>query len=453
VRGNFFIKIFIGFWLVTLAVLGSWMLASDYFDSRLPPPQADQRPLGPPHRIILRTIYNLQNAEAEHLAAEVRQLEEREGFRIFLVDGQGEEVLNKPLTRVVSEAAASLQEGRRRTSVNGPRGRVIVHSMYRHDTGPLKAVMVLPGRQPVLLELLGGSPALRISLAVLVSGLICFGLSRLLTTRLKELRAASRKLAQGELDTRISVRERGGDETDELARDFNSMAQQLQDRMQAQRRLLGDVSHELRSPLARLRIALALAQESGGADARYLARIEQETERLEDLIAQLLDSQASALELDAHIDLVPLLEELCDDANFEGQESHRRVEFNSETEQAVVETAGDLLHKAFDNLIRNALLHTPDASSVSVELRRERDEFVICVTDRGPGVPEAELGKIFDAFYRVDTSRQRESGGYGLGLSITRRAIERHSGSLVARNVNPGLSVTVRLPVPSDSLQ
>jgi two-component system sensor histidine kinase CpxA len=453
VRGNFFIKIFLGFWLVTLAVLGSWMLAWDYFDSRLPPPsEAERRPQGPPHRIILRTIYNLQNAEAEHLAAEVRQLEEREGFRLFLVDAEGREILDKRLPDEVRAAAASLREGRRRTAVNGPRGRIIVHAMYRHDTGPLRAVMVVPGRQPLWLDLLGGSPALRITLAVLVSGLICFGLSRLLTARLKDLRAASRKLADGALDTRISVRERGGDETDELARDFNSMAQQLQDRMQAQRRLLGDVSHELRSPLARLRIALALAQENGDGDAAYLARIEQETERLEDLISQLLDSQSGAVELDDHIDLVPLLTELCDDANFEGQESHRSIDLSTGTRQAIVETAGDLLHKAFDNLIRNALLHTPDDSTVRVELRRQAREYIVRITDQGPGVPEEDLEKIFDAFYRVDPSRQRGSGGYGLGLSIARRAIERHGGSLVAENAHPGLAVTVHLPAPSETV-
>jgi two-component system sensor histidine kinase CpxA len=310
----------------------------------------------------------------------------------------------------------------------------------------LRAVLVFPPDGHGLLGALGRLLWLRIALAILVSGIICFGLSRLMTNRLKALQLASRRLANGELDTRLQVRDRGGDETDELARDFNSMAQQLQERIQAQKRLLGDVSHELRSPLARLRIALALAQRDSAKSAEYLQRIEREAERLEELIAQLLATQAGEIHLDTHIDLVPLLRHLCADAGFEGEAQGVQVTFTAAIEQAIVASSGDLLHKSFENILRNAVDHTSDNSCVTVSLQRSEGGFRIAIEDRGPGVPPAELDKIFGEFYRVDTARTRERGGYGLGLAIARRAILRHGGVMEAVNTGSGLVITVSLP-------
>ena len=228
------------------------------------------------------------------------------------------------------QVAEQLRGRKRRAHLETSRERLLAHDVYRAELGHIRAVVSLPtGRSPVITTL-GENPWLRVALAVLISGLICYLLSRLMTGRLKELRLASRRLAGGELEARIAVRESGGDETDELARDFNSMASQLQERVDAQRRLLSDVSHELRSPLARLRIALALAQEDRDNEAQYLQRIEHETERLEELIGQLLSSQGGNIELDTHIDLVPLLQQLCADANFEARASGAREVFHNQ---------------------------------------------------------------------------------------------------------------------------
>jgi two-component system sensor histidine kinase CpxA len=323
---------------------------------------------------------------------------------------------------------------------------MLAHTVYRGEQGLLRAVLVFPPDGHGLLGALGSMLWLRIALAILVSGVICFGLSRLMTNRLKALQLASRRLANGELDTRLQVRDKGGDETDELARDFNSMAQQLQERIQAQKRLLGDVSHELRSPLARLRIALALAQENSAKSGEYLQRIEHEAERLEELIAQLLATQADKIHLDTHIDLVPLLQHLCADASFEGQAQGVQVIFTAAIEQAIVASSGDLLHKSFENILRNAVNHTDENSCVTVSLAHRDGSFHVAIKDRGPGVPQEELDKIFGEFYRVDTARTRDSGGYGLGLAIARRAILRHGGGVDAANTGSGLLVTVSLP-------
>ena len=244
------------------------------------------------------------------------------------------------------------------------------------------------------------------------------------------------------------MRQRGGDETDELARDFNSMAEQLQERIESQKRLLGDVSHELRSPLARLRIALALAQEQPQGTRTHLARIERETERLEELIGQLLDSQGPDTALDDHIDLVPLLQQLCSDAKFEGAAQSKRVTLATHLPEAIVASTGDLLHKCFENILRNALNHTPPDSDIEVRLAQTGDEYRVQVSDCGGGVPARELARIFEAFYRTDTARTRDTGGHGMGLAIARRAIGRHGGQIWAENTAQGLAVIVILPCP-----
>lgn len=445
--GSLFIKIFVGFWLVTTAILASWMLTDNYFRS-LPgdEPTAGERHMpGPPHRAVLRLIYDLQHTPQRELPALLREVREKQGVEIYLLDGAGDDLLGREVSAAVLQLAEDLEGGRRRAVGRDRRRLLLAHEIYRPDEGPLRAVFQFQRPRRVV-GWLGSNLWLRLGLAILISGMVCYLLSRMMTSRLEDLRSASRRLARGELDTRLQVRESGGDETDELARDFNSMAQQLQERIQAQKHLLADVSHELRSPLARLRIALALAQEDSGQTPKHLLRIEQEAERLEELIGQLLSSQAGNIKLDARADLVPLLRKLCDDANFEGTSGHREVLFTSAVTEAIVATSGDLLHKSFDNILRNALTHTPENSRVSVSLVREDDRVTVCITDQGPGVPEEQLERIFDEFYRVDSARTRESGGYGLGLAIARRVVQGHGGSIRAENTGSGLAVRVTLP-------
>jgi signal transduction histidine kinase len=445
--GYLFIKIFIGFWLVTTAILGSWMLTTHYFDTRLDGQQTSPRHPGPPHRFMLRIMYNMQNLDDTELQALLKRTKDEHGIDIYLLNQQGEELFARRVSPAVKQLAKKLEGSRRRAVHNAPGEHMLAHKVYRGEQGLLRAVFVFPPPRSGLLKALGSMLWLRIALAVLISGLVCFFLSRMMTNRLKALQLASRRLATGELDTRLLVRSQGGDETDELARDFNTMAQQLQERIQAQKRLLGDVSHELRSPLTRLRIALALAQEDDAKRGEHLQRIEHEAERLEELIGQLLSTQASSIHLDTHIDLVQLLQQLCADANFEGEAQGKQVVFTTASEQAIVASSGDLLHKSFENIMRNALQHTPDNSRVTVTLQAIEDTIQVAVTDQGPGVPTTDLNEIFGEFYRVDTARTRESGGYGLGLAIARRAILRHGGKIAADNTGSGLEITVTLPL------
>ncbi len=445
-RLRLFGKIFIGFWLATLAVLGSWMLANQYFDSRPGGDPLARRPDGPPQRFVLRMIYELQNLDESGIRALLERAHAEHQVDIFLLDRAGEDLLQREVPANVTGLARQLRGVRRRAFATDGEERLLAYRIYHPDRGPLRAVFVFQPPRHLILSLLGSYLWLRVAVAVLVSGLVCYLLSSLLTSRIKKLQLASRQLATGALDTRLRVRGRGGDETDELARDFNSMAEQLQARIEAQKRLLGDVSHELRSPLARLRVALALAQENPASTADYLQRIERETERLEELIGQLLASQGGELELNDHIDLVALLQQLCGDANFEGAARDKKTAMAHSVPEAVVASSGDILRKGLENVLRNAMAHTAPGSVVEVTLAQPGDHYLIRVTDHGGGVAETELEKIFEPFYRTDTARSRDHGGYGMGLAIARRAIMRHGGRIWAENTATGLAVAISLP-------
>jgi signal transduction histidine kinase len=448
-QGNLFIKVFVAFWLVTIAILGSWLLVTDYFESRPPRPgNVDRQSPGIPHRFMLRMIYNLENQNHATLTRSINKARNKHNIQIFLVTSNGKDLLAREVPDKVSRIANNLARGRQRAFIVSPRDHLSAYRIERPNDGVISAVFMFPDEPGLILNTLGDSLWLRIALAVLISGAICFALSRLMTNRLKDLQFASRRLANGELATRLVVRERGGDETDELARDFNSMAEQLQERIQAQKRLLRDVSHELRSPLARLRISLALAEEKPDDSQAYMQRIELETVRLEELINQLLSSQSQEVRLDLQVNLVVLLEQLCSDANFEGQGENKRFTFHSDTQQAVIASSSDLLRKSFENILRNALRNTAENSTVQVALASDEGDYLISIEDQGPGIPEQDLENVFEEFYQIDTARSPESGGFGLGLTIARRALGHHGGKISAHNTGSGLKIIVRLPTP-----
>jgi two-component system sensor histidine kinase CpxA len=266
------------------------------------------------------------------------------------------------------------------------------------------------------------------------------------------LRRATRALSGGDLTARVEGRVSGRrDEIGELARDFDAMAERIEKLVESQHRLLRDVSHELRSPLARLAVALELARSKAGeAASKPLDRIEREAARLDELIGQLLllerlesaDVGDGAVEFD----LAALLAEVVADAGFEAAAGGTEVRFEPE-DGCRISGRPALLRSAFDNVIRNAVHHTEPNSVVEIGLMTVGDGVTVAVRDHGPGVDEAELERIFEPFYRVDESRERASGGVGLGLAIAGRAIQAHGGRIEARNhQGGGLEVVLQLP-------
>ena len=275
--------------------------------------------------------------------------------------------------------------------------------------------------------------------------LLSYALALHLSSPLRLLQRAVERFGQGDFSARAKSQRR--DELGQLARTFDQMAERIQTLLAAERRLLLDISHELRSPLARLAVAVELAR-SGEDREAALSRIEKEAERLNALVGELLqvtraEGDPSSLRLES-VRLDELLADLAEDCSVEARARGCRLSLDR-TQPLTVQGDAELIRRAVENVIRNAIRHTP--ADTSVEVRLEGDGSArITVRDYGPGVPDEFLPRIFDPFYRVDTDRNRFSGGVGLGLAIARRAIQLHKGAIRARNASPGLLVEIELP-------
>jgi two-component system sensor histidine kinase CpxA len=286
-----------------------------------------------------------------------------------------------------------------------------------------------------------------------VSGIVCYILSWRLTAPIRRLRAAAQDLAGGNLAARVAIGRAGtGDELSDLGRDFNLMALRLEKLVNAHRQLVRDVSHELRSPLARMNVALGIARKQSPESAEpALARIEQEGERLNFLIGELLtlsQLDGGAAGEKTEVDLGVLTSQVAHDADFEARGSERYVNF-APVAGLTLRGNPELLRRALENVVRNAVRYTPEGSCVDVVLERAQGSFaVLRVRDYGPGVPESQLVDIFRPFYRVAEARDRQSGGTGIGLAISERTVALHGGTILARNhPDGGLEVEIRLPL------
>jgi len=313
----------------------------------------------------------------------------------------------------------------------------------------------------------------RVLIGLIISVLVTFGITMVITRPIGYLRKAARQLAAGNLRARAQLPKGNrnpetGDELWGLVYDFNDMAERLESLVDAQKLLLRDVSHEVRSALARLSVALELAREEAQPGMEeQLDRIERETGRLNSLIGQLLSlshlESTTRLPDTQAVSLERIVADLLPDMDYEAQRRKCAVrlvvgaEFGAEHEAkhgrsgAILGNA-ELLGRAVENVIRNAIAYTAEGTSVEIQLYDELrfgERFaVLQVKDHGPGVPEASLRTIFRPFYRLDLSRQRATGGYGVGLAITERAVRLHGGAVVAKNASEGgLVIEMRLPL------
>jgi two-component system sensor histidine kinase CpxA len=434
--GSLFTKIFLSFWLTALLLVMVFAgLQAIYGGDKIR--ETEQR-----LRDQAVTVATLWDEDRPMLLRRWLRQQAPEK-RVILVDDDGELVFRQPVpphlrTWLKREPEAGTHRVR-------PGHFVIIMPVYAEgdfDDELFLVTEIQPG-QLHSLPMWG-----RILIAGLVIGLVSLGLSSLLTKRIRKVRHAAQAMAEGNLDVRIHAS--GSDEVAALARDFDQMADHLRDMLESQRRLLSDVSHELRSPLARMRVALELAEQNRDSETA-LARIAKESNELEQLITHVL-SLARLESGNRHLNQKPialdeLVAQVVRDADFEAQTRKRMVQLTTHGEDFNIHADPVLIKSAIENVVRNAVHYTPEHSSVEVSLTADNQAYQIEVRDHGPGIPDDHIDNIFKPFIRASEARDRESGGYGLGLAITASAMKAHGGDSQARNASDGgLIVTLTLP-------
>lgn len=284
-------------------------------------------------------------------------------------------------------------------------------------------------------------------LVFLALALLCWLLAVNLATPLRQLTRTVDRFGRGDLSARVRSKRR--DEIGNLARAFDEMAERIETLLTAERRLLQDISHELRTPLARLSFAVELSRTAQDRDAAT-ARLKKEVARLTDLVGALLQvTRAEGDPSSRNLTDLPLddfLREVVGDCAVEAEARGCRLQLEA-SQSLHLRGDRELLRRAVENIVRNAIRYAPQGTPVEVKLAADHDDAEITVRDYGPGVPAAELPKIFKPFFRADESRDSATGGVGLGLAIAHRAVTVHHGTMTARNAEPGLLVRIDLPL------
>ncbi|HZL57922.1 MAG TPA: ATP-binding protein [Bryobacteraceae bacterium] len=281
-----------------------------------------------------------------------------------------------------------------------------------------------------------------------IFALLCYGLARQLTSPLRKMQKTIERFGRGDFTARVNSPR--ADELGQLGRAVDQMAERIESLLKSQRRLLQDISHELRSPLARLGVAVELARGGGDPEIAF-NRIEREADRLNMLVGELIqvtraEGDPAGLSTEP-VRLDELVRTIVEDVHIEAERHHIEIDLN--VREAEMEGNPELLRRAIENIVRNAVRYSPENGRVEVSLSRSGSLFRVAVRDYGAGVPEEALAHIFDPFYRVEKDRGRTSGGVGLGLAIAKRAVELHRGAMRATNQRPGLLVEIELPAPN----
>lgn len=450
---SLFLRIFLSFWaaqalFIVLAILATIAMS----------PRRGIENQGPE---VLAEAVNAYQSGGERGAHEYLEgVWHAEHVRAFVFDPSGHELSGRPVPPWIEDirqgTTPRFGPGHHHSWIDGLLPSRFVRRALTLDGKRYTLVVELSPGPRVFFGPMHAIPGLGMMIAIISSGLVCYLLARSMTRPVTRLRQAAQSLAAGDLSARTGAPAGGRrGEMIELMRDFDLMAERLEGLVESQSRLLKDVSHELRSPLARLSVALGLARQKTTPEIEgSLNRIELEADRLNQLIQRLLtisrlESGADGIRKTS-LSLRELVEHVARDAEYESLGRKVRVTAESEDE-FLVNGDPELLRSAVENVVRNATRYTAEGTTVEVRLERENGpsgpEMVLRVSDCGPGVPNDALAKIFEPFYRLDDARNRQTGGAGLGLSIADRAIRLHGGQLRASNRKEGgLEVEIRIP-------
>jgi len=447
--GRLFWKFFIAIWAAqlvgTMSVMFLVQTVNRFEETGRPRAVANS----PVNFLVDSAAAMLRNSGTEALH---RMLEEVTKQTLIVLDENDRDLLGRPVDKATLQwARDATWQGRNADSVrrvSSPEGRhyllFIQDSVQPHalnDTAPPPphGAKLLP-TEPLLAHLLA---------SLIVAALLAHYLSR----PIRSLRTAIRAMASGQLQVAVDDdAKRRKDELADLLREFEHMASKVGTLVAGQRHLFHDVSHELRSPLTRMQVAIGLAKQQPEKGEELMDRIEREIVRIDRLIGELLAlSRLSAAEIritDEEFGIDEILAEVVESARFEGKAKGQAVHWPQDT-GVCIKGSPELMHRAIENVVRNAIEHTPCDSTILVEadIEPERGLLRISISDTGPGAPDTEISMIFDSFFRGAGS-DRNGGSHGLGLSITKRIIDAHRGEVQARNLpEGGLCVEIFLPV------
>lgn len=405
---------------------------------------------------VLTTARVMQRPQRQHLFGRLLDFQAREAVHTYETTGrQGLAAFLNRAEEAFNAQAALTDAGGRDLLTGEDRSPLIAHARDEYRLPEFNARVIARdienGRYWFLLIVPGNRPGFTFFFPqylwiVGVVALLSYMLAMHVTSPLRKLRRAVERFGRGDFGARVDIRRK--DEFGRLASTFNEMAERIERLLAAERRLLLDISHELRSPLARLAVAVELAR-SGEDREAALDRIQKEADRLNALVGELLqvtraEGDPSTMRVE-DVRLDQLVREVAADCDLEARV--RRCRVAAETAEPLwVKGDAELLRRAVENVVRNALRHAPEDSFVDISAGETDGRARLSIRDYGPGVPENLRESIFEPFFRVEADRGRASGGAGLGLAIARRAVELHGGSITARNASPGLMVEIDLP-------
>lgn len=448
-----FIKLLLGFWLCSsliIAIVGLLPLLQQNHDRAPLPPHLAKMLVRIAERVSIRLEDDPQaiNSSRFKRLTHIRDRNDKP-VRFYIVDHQGRVINSHKVSRGLRRFMLMTDEAER--PMTHQFKRELIFGPYKFNAAGEQYSIYgrLADHHPrPWFFFFAENKLLTLSLAIMLSGLLCGLLAWHLGKPLRTLRLSADALAAGDLTSRVDkATTHRKDEIGQLALAFNGMANSVENMVKSQQRLISDISHELRTPLTRLQLALALARKKGQESAET-ERIGYEAEQLEQMIAELLE--LSRVKLNIHdtkhqLSLNETLSQVLDDADFEASQQGKALVIDID-DAISLPTNPRLLARAIENVLRNAIRYAEQ--QIDITAQASDTEITIIICDDGSGIEnEQDLHAIFEPFYRPQTARERESGGWGLGLAITKAAIDTHQGEIVADNLTPhGLRVTIKLP-------
>lgn len=446
-----FWRIFGLFWAATVVLILAiaWITSFNFENEKLPGLDVTRMDF-----VLNDELRSAQRAFREGGVEQMKQrmdeMQRLRGIEIYVLNADNHDVLDRDVPPEVLDAIANPVTDSEGMHSNRMRLRKITGA----DTKPVYTAVASYKGSP-LLRMMYRRPNTfwtHVLIAMVISAAFSLLLAAYITAPLARIRSSARRVARGDLSARVGKLPFGRSaEILALANEFDQMAARLKDLVEGQQRLIRDVSHEMRSPLSRLRVALELARSHETDETRaQLDRIEREAMRLEEMIGQAI--QLSRMETTSQtraedIALDELVADIAADAAFEAQARPCSLHI-AQTAPMRVHAEADLLTSAIENVVRNAVTYTSAGTTIDLRLDRVETQARLRVRDAGPGVPPGDQTRIFEPYFRTDAARQRKSGGSGLGLAIAKRAIERQGGRIRAHNADGGgLEVEICLPL------